>query len=286
LDKTQKTELMKFALRIRIESMKEFKQRGFGHIGGALSVVDALAVLYGVELRIDPKNPGWPGRDWVVMSKGHAGPALYATLALKGYFPLEWLGTLNTPGTRLPSHCDRNLTPGIDATTGSLGQGASQAVGVALSFKLDERPNYTYLFIGDGECDEGQIWEAAAFAAFHKLDNLIMFVDVNGKQLDGATAEVLDMGDLAVKFGAFGWHAQTVAGNDVEAISGAIAAAKAAKGAPSAIVMRSVKGSGVPAIEAIELNHHINISAEAADQSIELLEKQLAGLEQCRGEEI
>jgi len=283
LDNAKKTELMKFALRIRIESMKEFKKRGFGHIGGAMSVVDALAVLYGGELRIDPANPGWPERDWVVMSKGHAGPALYATLALKGYFPMEWLETLNIPGTRLPSHCDRNQTPGIDATTGSLGQGASQAVGIALSHKLDGRPNWTYLFVGDGECNEGQVWEAAMFAAAHKLDNLIMFVDVNGKQLDGTTAEVLDMGDFARKFEAFGWYAQTIEGSDVEAISGAIAAAKAAAkagiGKPSAIIMKNVKGSGIPVVEATELNHHINISPETADASIALLEQQLAALE-------
>lgn len=155
-------ELEKFAARIRLETVKQVGKRGFGHLGGALSVADALAVLYGGMMKIDPKKPDWPERDKLVMSKGHAGPAVYSVLVLKGYFPMDWLETLNQPGTHLPSHCDRKLTPGIDMTTGSLGQGVSAAI--ALAPKMDDKGARTYLFVGDGECNEGQVWEGALFA--------------------------------------------------------------------------------------------------------------------------
>jgi len=185
--------LERFATEIRLETMKELTHLGFGHVGGDLSVIETLAVLYGEVMRIDPKNPRWSDRDWLVVSKGHAGPAVYATLALTGYFPLEELLTLNQGGTRLPSHCDRNKTIGIDMTTGSLGQGVSSAIGIALGNRLDQRENYTYLMIGDGVCDEGQVWEGALFAAHHKLDHLIAFVDANKKQLDGYTKDINDL---------------------------------------------------------------------------------------------
>jgi len=271
-------EQKKFAARIRLETVKQVGKRGFGHLGGALSVVDALAVLYGDVMNIDPKNPDWADRDKLVMSKGHAGPSVYSTLALKGYFPVEWLETLNQPGTNLPSHCDRKLTPGIDMTTGSLGQGVSTAMGLALAQKMDGKGARTYLFVGDGECNEGQVWEGAMFAPQQKLDNLTMFVDKNGKQLDGTTEEVMDMGDIAAKFGAFGWHAQSIDGNDVEAISDAIAKAhKSDK--PSCIVLNTVKGSGVPCVEAIELNHHIVLEGELLETAIKECEATLAKLE-------
>jgi len=269
----------KFAAQIRLETVREVGTRGFGHIGGSLSVVDALAVLYGGVMRIDPKNPDWPERDKLVMSKGHAGPALYATLALKGYFPVEMLKTLNQPYTRLPSHCDRKLTPGVDMTTGSLGQGASTAIGLALAQKMDEKGARTYLFTGDGECNEGQVWEAALFAPQHGLDNLTWIVDYNHKQLDGTTEEVLDMGDIGAKFAAFGWHVQTVDGSNVEPFEAALNAASAETRSPSCIVMNTVKGAGVPLIEEIELNHHIVLEGEMLQKSIAHLEKVLAELE-------
>ena len=281
MENIQKRELEKFAATIRLESIKEFKTRGFGHVGGALSVADLLAVLYSGVMKIDPTDPNWEERDRLVMSKGHAGPALYATLALKGYFPLEWLDTLNRPGTNLPSHCDRNKTPGIDMTTGSLGQGISTAAGMALGFKLDGKPNRVYAVIGDGECDEGQIWEGALFCAHHELDNMILFVDVNGKQLDGYTEDILKLGDLAAKFAEFGWSTHTINGQCVAEIAEAIQAAQQVKGKPSCIVMKTTKGAGFKAVEEMMSNHHIVVSPEMADKAIA---DQTAILEKLNGE--
>ena len=188
-------ELKAFAVRIRMAAVEAIHAIGSGHIGGALSIADVLAVLYGGEMRIDPANPKWPERDKLVCSKGHAGPAVYGTLALKGYFPYEALKTLNRPGTNLPSHCDRNKTPGVDMTTGSLGQGTSLACGMALGDKLRGRDSRVFLIVGDGESNEGQVWEAIAFAAAKKLDNLVLLLDWNKRQLDGWTENVYPMGD-------------------------------------------------------------------------------------------
>ncbi|MGI6668314.1 MAG: transketolase [Acetivibrionales bacterium] len=270
-----KKEIDRFALQIRLETLKEFKALGFGHVGGAMSIVDALAVLYGSVMRIDPKNPGWADRDWLVMSKGHAGPALYATLALKGYFPLEMLKTLNKPGTNLPSHCDRNLTPGIDMTTGSLGQGMSTAVGVALGNRLDGRDSFTYLILGDGELDEGQVWEGALFANHYKLANLIAFVDWNKQQLDGYIKDVMDLGDIKLKFESFGWHAQTIDGHDTEAIYNAIDKARSESERPSAIILDTVKGKGCTFAEGILKNHHMAFTEEQVDEAISHIEELL-----------
>lgn len=255
-------EYKRFAAKIRLEIVKEIGALGFGHIGGSLSVADLLSVLYTDVMRYDPRNPGWPERDKLVMSKGHAGPAVYATLALKGFFPMDWLGTLNKPGTRLPSHCDRLLTPGIDMTTGSLGQGVSSAIGLALAQKIKGYDSYTYVITGDGELDEGQCWEGALFAPNRNLDNLIWFVDYNKRQLDGRTKEVIDLKDIAAKFNAFGWHTQDIDGTDPAEIRKAIDLAKEVKGIPSCIVLNTVKGGGVPAIADIEMNHHINVAGD------------------------
>ena len=184
-------QLRVFAEEIRVETLHELAHLGFGHVGGAMSIVELLAVLYGGEMKINPADPQWEDRDRLVVSKGHAGPAVYATLALKGYFPKEMLLTLNQGGTNLPSHCDRTKTPGIDMTTGSLGQGMSTAIGVALGNKLKKSDAYTYLILGDGECNEGQVWEGAMFAPHFKLDHLIAFVDYNKQQLDGACDDVM-----------------------------------------------------------------------------------------------
>lgn len=270
------THLKKFAAQIRIEQIKCVKKRGFGHIGGALSATDVIAALYGGIMRIDPKNPNWEERDRLVCSKGHAGPALYAALALKGYFPMDWLQTLNIPGTKLPSHCDMNLTPGIDMTTGSLGQGASTAAGMAIGLKYDKPDATVYLILGDGESNEGQVWEMALFAAAKKLNNLIAFIDYNRRQLDGKTEDILDMGDLEAKFKSFDWFAQSVDGSDPDAIAVAIKKAKAEQGdRPAMIVLDTVKGAGVPAIEEMEFNHHISMDPEFCDQAIAILEKLL-----------
>ena len=180
--------LREFAAEIRVETLKTIGSLGFGHVGGSMSIADAMAVLYGDIMKIDPKNPRWEDRDWCVLSKGHAGPCAYATLGLKGFYPLEETRTLNKPGTNFPSHTDRTKTPGVDLTTGSLGQGMSTATGAALGNKLDGRDSHVFVFVGDGECDEGQVWEAAQFAAHYKLDNLVCFVDSNKRQLDGAVS--------------------------------------------------------------------------------------------------
>lgn len=278
MNENMRKELERFAARIRLETMKEFKELGFGHVGGSMSIADTLAVLYGAAMNIDPGSPRWEDRDWLVVSKGHSGPAVYAALALKGYFPLEELLTLNKPGTNLPSHCDRNKTPGIDMTTGSLGQGVSTAIGVALGNRLDKRNSYVYLIIGDGECDEGQVWEGALYAAHQKLDNLIAFVDDNKKQLDGYTKDVNNLGDIAEKFRSFGWHAQRVDGADVEQIYSAIMAAKEVKGMPSVIVLDTVKGKGCSFAENAEANHHMIVDPAQADKVIEELERKVVEL--------
>lgn len=265
-----------FATTVRIETMKEFKTRGFGHVGGALSITDTLAVLYEGVMKYDPKNPSWEGRDKLVCSKGHAGPALYAILALKGFFPMDWLDTLNIPGTHLPSHCDRNQTPGVDMTTGSLGQGVSTALGLCLGDRILGRDNYTFLIVGDGELNEGQVWEGAQFAGHQKLDHLIAFCDYNKKQLDGYTKDILDQIDIRAKFDSFGWDAQDIDGQDAEAIYEAIQKAKATPGKPHMIVLNTIKGAGVKAVEEMSANHHIVVSPELADQAIADLEKLLA----------
>lgn len=265
-----------FAEEIRVETLKEFAHLGFGHVGGAMSIIETLAVLYGSEMHIDPKNPGLETRDKFVMSKGHAGPSLYATLALKGYFPLENLMTLNQGGTTLPSHCDRLKTPGVDMTTGSLGQGISTAIGLALGDRLMGRKDcYTYLMLGDGECNEGQVWEGAMFAAHYKLDHLIAFVDLNKQQLDGKTDDVMYMGDMVEKFKAFDWNTVKVDGHNVDAIKDAIDAAKAQSGKPSMIILDTVKGHGCLLAESMFPCHHIAFTAEQIAPSVEHAEKVL-----------
>jgi transketolase len=275
LDQQKIRDLKIFATQIRIETVTMLGHLGFGHLGGALSVADTIAVLYGEVMKIDPKNPKWTDRDWLVSSKGHAGPAIYAALALKGYFPVEELLTINTPGTHLPSHCDKNLTIGVDMTTGSLGQGASSAMGVAEGHRYQKRDNWTYLILGDGECQEGQVWEAASYAGAHKLDNLIAFVDDNKQQLDGFTADIHPMFDIRAKFESFGWHAVDIKGNDVEAIYNAIEAAKLVKGKPSMIVLDTVKGEGASFVAGKEQNHHVTVSKAQMEEALEELNAKL-----------
>lgn len=265
-----------FAEEIRVASLKEFKALGFGHVGGSMSVIEALAVLYGQEMKVDPKNPHMEDRDWLVMSKGHAGPSVYATLALKGFFPVEMLQTLNKPGTNLPSHCDRTKTPGVDMTTGSLGQGTSEAVGVALGNKIAGRDSYTYLFVGDGEANEGQVWEAAASAVGFGLDHLICFVDDNKQQLDGYTYDVMPSTNLGAKFQAFGWHTQWVDGHDIPAIYHAIEKAKSVKGVPSCIVLNTIKGKGCTIALEAGICHSLQFNDEKIDGAIAAAEEVLA----------
>ena len=257
---------------IRCDIMTTIGHLGVGHIGGCLSVVEVLAVLYFQEMNIDPKQPKMPGRDRLICSKGHAGPAVYATLANRGYFDKAELLTLNQGGTHLPSHCDMNLTTGIDMTTGSLGQGFSCAVGVALGSKLEEDGATIYTIIGDGESQEGQIWEAAMFAAAKGLDNLIAFTDYNKLQIDGPVAQVNDVAPLAEKWAAFGWNVIDVEdGNDVELVSEAVKHAKLGLGGgkPTMVILNTRKGCGVKWIEDLGAgNHNCNISEEQAKAAI------------------
>ncbi len=259
----------KFAAEIRVEALKAFKPLLFGHVGGVMSIVETLAVLYGGVMNIDPANPKKADRDRFILSKGHAGPALYATLALKGFFDKKELATVNQGGTILPSHCDMNLTPGIDMTTGSLGQGISAALGLCLGNRLDGIDSYTYCMMGDGEMNEGQVWEAVLAAAQYKLDNLIMLIDYNKYQLDGTTDEVMSLGDLKAKFEQFGWDAHDIDGHDTEAICSAIKAAKAAKKVPRVIVLNTLKGMGCNfAVEPGVWNHFMVFGDEAIDGAI------------------
>ena len=270
------SQLKKFATEIRIAQLEEFKARGFGHIGGALSITDCLAALYGEIMKYDPKNPQWEDRDRLVMSKGHAGPALYATLALKGFFPMEMLKPLNQNGTHLPSHCDKNLTPGIDMTTGSLGQGASTAAGLALGLKAQKKDARVYLILGDGESQEGQVWEMALFAPQHKLNNFIAFLDNNKRQLDGYTSDICNIEPVDEKFKAFGWYTLRIDGSDPDKIVEAVNDAKANQGdKPAMIILDTVKGAGIKAVEETKLNHHLNVSAEQADSYITELQAEI-----------
>lgn len=261
---------------IRIQTIRMLEKAGFGHIGGSMSIADVLAVLYGGVMRVDPARPGWDGRDYLVLSKGHCGPALYAALALKGYFPADWLGTVNRPGTRLPSHCDRLKTPGVDMTTGSLGQGLSAAAGIALGLKMRKKENYVFCILGDGELQEGQVWEAAACAAHQKLGRLIAFVDENGRQLDGYVTDVCNPRDSAEKFRSFGWDAVRVCGWDCAAIKRAVRDAQARGGAPQAIVLETIKGMGCSFAEREVFNHYMVITKEMADDAAAEIERRLA----------
>ena len=258
----EKKELLVRAAEIRKDTMRAIASIGLGHVGGSLSVAELLAVLYFREMKVDPANPKMPDRDRLVMSKGHCGPALYSALAQRGFFDREILLTLNKPDTILPSHCDMNRTPGIDMTTGSLGQGISAAMGIAIANKLDKRKNTVYFVLGDGECQEGQVWEAAMLASHRKLDNVIGFLDYNGLQIDGTIDEICSLGDVAGRFTSFGWDCQTVDGHDPEAIADAIEKAKTVAGKPHMIVLKTVKGKGVSEFENKPSSHSATVSPE------------------------
>lgn len=280
LTKAEVKSLKLFCAETRKATIQSINKAGGGHIGGAMSTVEVLSVLYNKQMKIDPQNPKMEGRDRFVLSKGHCGPSLYATLALKGYFPKEALWTLNQANTILPSHCDRLKTPGIDFSTGSLGQGIGMAVGSAVGARHMGKDYYTYCIIGDGECNEGQVWEATLFAAHHKMDNLIVFADLNKQQLDGLTEEICGLGDLAAKFDQFGWFVQKVNGHDVEAIDAAICAAKEQRGRPSMIVLDTIKGYGCEFATSQKLCHHLAISDEVCAKELARLDAEIAQLKE------
>lgn len=267
--------MSKLSNEIRLETLKMLKELGFGHIGGSFSIVEALCVLYRDIMKVDPKNPNWEDRDYLVLSKGHAGPALYSTLAIQGYFDKSILSTLNTNGTSLPSHCDRKLTPGIDMTTGSLGQGISSAVGIATALKIQQKDNKVFCVIGDGELNEGQCYEALQFAYHHKLDNFVLFVDENKLQLDGYTKDILDQGDIAKKIAAFGFNTVYIDGHDEAKIKEAILDTYKVKGIPSCIVLDTVKSKGFAPLVGNIANHHarfddaLNVQVDARIKELE-----------------
>ena len=273
-------ELKKFAIEIRRQTIYQIAFLGVGHIGGSMSICELMACLYGHILKVDPKNPKMENRDRFIMSKGHAGPTMYSALALKGFFPVMELETLNKPGTRLPSHTDMSKTPGVDMTTGSLGQGMSSSAGIALATKLDGKDNFVYCLIGDGEMQEGQCWEAFAFASQQKLDNYIVFLDKNVKQLDGTTDQCLSLGDTNERLKAFGWNAIEVDGHDVVAICDAVEKAKSYKGTgkPTFITLNTLKGKDCPAALRAAVNHNMPLSMDDYKESCEVLDKQLAEL--------
>lgn len=234
---------------IRIDIIKMITEAKSGHPGGSLSILDILTTLYFDEMKIDPINPKWEERDRFVLSKGHAAPALYAVLAHKGYFSKDILKQLRKCGSILQGHPDMKRTPGIDMSTGSLGQGLSVANGMALSAKLDKADWRVYVVVGDGEIQEGQIWEAVMSSAHYKLDNLILFVDHNGLQIDGSNEEVMNVTPIEEKFKAFGWNVLSIDGHSYNEIKAAIVLAKSVKNKPTAIIAKTKKGKGVSFME-------------------------------------
>ncbi|MFA5561865.1 MAG: transketolase [Eubacteriales bacterium] len=220
-----------------------------GHPGGSLSIAEILAYLYFEEMHIDPQRPALPGRDRFVLSKGHCAPALYAALAHRGFFPVEELRTFRHANSRLQGHPDMVGVPGVDMTTGSLGQGISAACGMALAAKRQGQDFRVYTIVGDGESEEGQVWEAAMFAAHYRLDNLCLFIDFNGLQIDGPVTEIMNCTPHDAKFAAFGWHVISICAHDFDQIEAALREARATKDKPTAIIARSVKGKGVSFME-------------------------------------
>lgn len=268
-------ELEELAAKIRLDTLCSIKKMGQGHLGGSFSIVELLAVLYGKQLRINPQDPQWADRDRLVLSKGHAGAALYSALANTGYFDRSWLWTINEGGTRLPSHPDRWKTPGVDATTGSLGQGTSMAAGIATGLRLAGKDNFVYLIVGDGELNEGQCWEAFQYIAHCKLNHCIVIIDDNKKQLDGPTKDILDPFDIQQKMTAFGFYTEKVPGADMQAIDEAIERCKSIEDQAVCIVLDSVKGQGVPFFEELDANHSVKFTTDEINQAAEAAIKEL-----------
>ena len=241
--------LEKKAAEVRIGIIKAIHSAGSGHPGGSLSAADIVTALYFSEMNVDPENPEMNGRDKFILSKGHAGPAQYAALALRGYFPLDDVMTLRKLGSRFQGHPDMHKVPGIEMSTGSLGQGFSAAAGMAMAAKLDGDPGRVYTLLGDGELQEGIVWEAAMSAAHYRLDNLVGIVDHNGLQIDGKNDDVMTVMPIAEKFEAFGWSVIQIDGHDFREILDAFDVARGCKGRPTMIIAETVKGKGVSFME-------------------------------------
>ena len=272
------TELQKIAYKIRRDAIDAVYSAASGHPGGSLSIAEILAYLYFEEMNIDPKNPRDPDRDRFVLSKGHAAPGLYAALAERGYFPVEELKTLRQIDSVLQGHPDMKHIPGVDMSTGSLGLGISAACGMALAAKRMKQDWRVWTIVGDGESEEGQVWEAAMFAAHYKLDNLCAFVDWNGLQIDGAVKDVMNPTPLDEKFKAFGWHVIMIDAHDLAAIDAAVKEAKATKGQPTAIIAKSVKGKGVSYMENAVNWHGAAPKQEQYEIAVKELDEKIAEL--------
>ena len=249
MDDKLKLELQKYALKIRLAVIEGTYNAKSGHPGGSLSIADIMAYLYAHEMHVNPQDPNWEDRDRLVLSKGHTAPALYGALALQGFFPLEEIPTLRKPNSRLQGHPSMRMTPGVDMSTGSLGQGISSAVGMALGAKLKDKDYRVYTILGDGEIEEGEVWEAAMFASAKHLDNLVAIVDNNNLQIDGTLEEVNSPYPIDEKFAAFGWYVIKINGHNFDQIDRAFDEARRCKGKPTVIIAKTVKGKGVSYME-------------------------------------
>ena len=254
--------------KMRAHIVRMLAAAGSGHPGGSLSATDIIATLYFKHMNIDPANPDWEDRDRFVLGKGHAAPALYAALAMRGFFPEEELVTLRKLGSRLQGHPDRVKIPGVDMSTGSLGQGLSVANGMALAGRINQKGYYVYCVMGDGEIQEGQVWEAAMSASHYMLDHVIAFVDHNGLQIDGANTSVMNVMPIDEKFAAFGWNVLHIDGHDLDAIDAAIVEAKKSVAKPTVIVCETIKGKGVSFMENVVDWHGVAPTAEEARQAL------------------
>lgn len=263
------------ACRIRMDIVEMLNKAGSGHTGGSLSAADIVTALYFHKLRHNPEDPAWPERDRFILSKGHAAPVLYAALARSGYFPVEELSTLRQLGSRLQGHPDSKKLPGVEISTGSLGQGLSVSCGLALSGKMDSKPWRVYALLGDGELQEGQVWEASMTAAHYGLDNLTAIIDNNGLQIDGACSEVMCVDPIADKFAAFGWDTISIDGHDMGEIIDALDRAEAHKGKPTAIVARTIKGKGCSLFEG-KVEYH---GTPPSDEELAVALKEIGGRE-------
>ena len=278
MDAVTKKQLEIIATKIRMAVIEGTYNAKCGHPGGSLSIADDLAVLYFSEMNVDPASPKWADRDRLVLSKGHAAPALYGALALRGYFPEDWIPTLRKVSSTLQGHPDMKGTPGVDMSTGSLGQGISAAVGMALAGKLDNKDYRVYAILGDGEIGEGQVWEAAMFASAKGLNNLTVIVDNNNLQIDGTVEEVNSSYPIPEKFAAFGFNVIEINGNDVEQVQAAIQQSKTAD-KPTAIVQKTLKGKGVSFMENQCSWHGAAPNKEQYDVAMAELTARLAELE-------
>lgn len=280
MDAKTKKELTVTATKVRIGIIEAVAAAKSGHPGGSLSMSDVLTYLYFKELRnLDPTDPKAENRDRFVLSKGHCAPALYSVLANRGFFPVETLKTLRKPGSFLQGHPDMKGTPGVDMSSGSLGQGVSVACGMARSAKLQNRDYRVYAYLGDGECEEGEVWEAAMFAGHYKLDNLVAIVDYNGLQIDGRLSEVCSPEPIAPKFEAFNWNVICIDGHNLDEIEAAFEAAKRCKGKPTAIIAKCIKGKGVSFMEDKASWHGSAPNVEQTEQALAELNATLAEAE-------